>query len=78
MHIRRVALSLRRAHDIDAYVLFVDLAKAYAMVNHSLLFGILKKYGISEDLVEAVERMYKDCKVHVQLGKDKKTIVYLT
>jgi hypothetical protein len=54
------ALLIRRAHDIDTYVLFVDLAKAYATVNHAFLFGILKKYGIPETLVEVVERMYKD------------------
>jgi hypothetical protein len=77
MHSLRAALSIRRAHNIDTYVLFVDLVKAYDMVNHSLLFRILKKYGIPEELVEVVERMYKDCKVHVQVGKEKRTIDYL-
>jgi hypothetical protein len=67
MHILRAALSIRRAHEKDTYVLFVDLVKAYDTVNHALLFGILKKYGIPEELVEVVERMYKDCKVHVQV-----------
>jgi hypothetical protein len=46
MHSLRAALSIRRTHDIDTYVLFVDLVKAYDTVNHALLFGILKKYGI--------------------------------
>jgi hypothetical protein len=53
------------------YILFLDLVKAYDTVNHALLFGILKKYGIPEELVEAVERMYNDCKVHVHVGKEK-------
>jgi hypothetical protein len=39
--------------------------------RHAMLFGILKKYGILEELVEVVERMYKDCKVHVQVVKGK-------
>jgi hypothetical protein len=52
-----------------SYVLFVDLFKAYATVNHALLFGILKKYGIPEELVEVAEIMYNYFKVHVQVGK---------
>jgi hypothetical protein len=81
MHTSREALNIRRAHAISIYtyyVLFVDLVKAYDTVNHALLFGILKKYGIPEELVEVVDRMYKDCKVHVQVGKEKRTIDYLT
>jgi hypothetical protein len=78
IHRLRSALSIIIAHDIYTYVLFVDLVKAYYTVNHALLFGILKKYGIPEELVEAVEIIYKDCKVHVQLGKEKRTIDYLT
>jgi hypothetical protein len=64
MHILRSALNIRREHDIYTYVLFADLVKAYDKVNHALLFGIPKEYGIPEELVEVVERMYKDCKVH--------------
>jgi hypothetical protein len=46
MHSLRAAPIIRRAHGIDTYyVLFVDLVKAYDMVNRALLFGILKKYG---------------------------------
>jgi hypothetical protein len=48
MHSLRAALSIRRAHGIITYVLFVDLIKAYQIVNHALLFGILKKYGTPE------------------------------
>jgi hypothetical protein len=29
MHSLRAALSIRRAHDIDTYVIFVDIVKAY-------------------------------------------------
>jgi hypothetical protein len=74
MHSLRSALSIRRAHDIDIYVLFVDIVNAYGTLNQDLLFGILKKdgmHGIPEELVKLVERMYKDFKVHVQVGKEK-------
>jgi hypothetical protein len=59
-------------------VLFVDLVKAHGTANHALLFGILKKYTIPEELVEVVKGMCKDCKVHVQVGKERRTIYYLT
>jgi hypothetical protein len=78
MHSVRAALSIRRAHDINTYLLFVDLVNAYDTVNHALLFGILKKYTIPEELVKVVERMQKDCKVHVQVGKENRAIDYLT
>jgi hypothetical protein len=78
MHSLRAALSIRRAQNIDTYVLFIDLVKTYDTVNHALLFRILKTYGIPEELVEVVERMYKDCKARLQVGKEKQTIDYLT
>jgi hypothetical protein len=59
-------------------VIFLDLVKAYEMVNHGVLFGILKKYGIPEELLEVVEIMYKNFKVRAQVGKEKRTIYYLT
>jgi hypothetical protein len=68
MHSLIAALIIRRAHDIDTYALFVDLVKAYDTVNHALLFGIVKKYGIPEEIFKVVERMYKACKVRVQVG----------
>jgi hypothetical protein len=72
-------MSLRRTHIIETYdVLFVDLVNAYDTVNHALLFEILKKYGIPEELVEVVESMYNDFKVRVQVGNEKRTIDYLT
>jgi hypothetical protein len=64
-------------HDIVTYVIFVDIVKAYGTVNRTLVFGILTKYGIPEELVEVEETMYKDCKVHVQVGNENLTIDYL-
>jgi hypothetical protein len=78
MHSLREARSIRRAYDLDTYILFVDLAKTYETLNHALLFGILKKYGIPEEVVEVVEIMYNDCKIRVQVGKENRTIDYLT
>jgi hypothetical protein len=78
MHILKAVTSLMTEHDRAIHVLFVELVKAYDTVNHALLFGILKKYGISEELIEVGERMYNDCKVHLQVENEKRTIDYLT
>jgi hypothetical protein len=66
-----------RARGIEIYVIFFYLINEYDTVNHALLFGILNKYGIPEELVEVVKRMHNDCKVCVQVGKEKRTIYYL-
>jgi hypothetical protein len=39
------ALQLRREHNQDTYILFVNLIKAFDTTNHDLLFEILAKYG---------------------------------
>jgi hypothetical protein len=51
MHSLRAALGIRRSSDIETYVLFVHLIKAYYTVQRALLFVILKKYGMPEELV---------------------------
>ena len=44
-HCLRSALQLRKEHQQDTYLLFIDLIKAFDTANHDLLFAILKKYG---------------------------------
>jgi hypothetical protein len=78
IHSPRTALGLRRQHGLEMFVLFVDLIKAYNTVNHELLFQILLKYGILKELVNAVKRMYRDCKLQVNIGKEKRHIDYKT
>jgi hypothetical protein len=69
IHCLRSALGLRRIHGMETFVLFVDLVKAFDTINHTILFRILRKYGIPEHLINMIERMYKECKVQVKVGK---------
>jgi hypothetical protein len=78
IHSLRSSLGLRRQRGIETFVLCVDLIKVYDTVNHELLFQILLKYGIVKELVNAVKRMYRDCKVQVKVGKEKRYIDYKT
>jgi hypothetical protein len=57
MYSPRAAPRKRRAHAIDSYELFVDLVKVYDTVKHALLFGIMKKCGILEEIFEVAERI---------------------
>jgi hypothetical protein len=48
IHFLRIALGLRRAHGMETFVMCVDLVKAFDTISHTILFGILRKYGIPE------------------------------
>jgi hypothetical protein len=50
----RSTLTLRRLHKKETFVLFVDLIKAFDTVNHDLLFKVLLKFWIPEELVGVV------------------------
>ncbi len=38
-------LHLRRQHNLDTYVIFADLVKAYDTYNHELMLKILEQDG---------------------------------
>jgi hypothetical protein len=72
----RTALETRQYHGQGTWMLFVDLVKAFDTVDHKLLFGILRKYGAPDKLVRAVETMYTNVSVKIQVGKEKRQIPY--
>jgi hypothetical protein len=51
-------LHMRHQHNLPSYVMFVDLVKASAIVNHELLFQILERYGAPPKYVNAIMRLY--------------------
>ena len=65
----KTLLNMRKNHNMDSYVGFVDLVKAYNTANHKLLLEILKKYGAPPKFVSVVERMYQDLAVVLKIGK---------
>ncbi len=42
----KALLNVRHNHNLESYVGFVDLVKAYDTTNHELLFHLLEKYGV--------------------------------
>jgi hypothetical protein len=57
----------------DAYVLFVDLEKAFDSINREMLWQILAKFGLLVPLVNVIMKMYTDIEVTTSVGKAKAT-----
>jgi hypothetical protein len=77
-YVLRSALQLRREHDLDSHVLFVDLIKAFDMANHELLFALLEKFGAPHTLVEPIRKLHRDFKLKFKIGRKEVLIDYLT
>ena len=45
----KTLLNLRRIHNLDTYVAFVDLVKAYDTANHKLLIELLEKLELLQN-----------------------------
>ena len=71
----KTLLNMRKNHNLDSYVGFVDLVKAYDTANHELLLQILERYGAPPNFVSAIERMYQDLAVVLKIGKCSEEIV---
>jgi len=76
LHTIRNILITRRLHGKETYVLFVDLVKAFDTVIHQALFTILTKYGIPQNLITVIKKMYHTVKLSFTKGKEKRFIDY--
>ena len=48
---------------------FVDLVKAFDIVNRVMMLKILERYGAPPKLRSAISRMYQDLKIVLKIGK---------
>jgi hypothetical protein len=78
LHCLRSTLILGRLHKKETFILFFDLFKAFDTVNHDLVFKVLLKFGIPEELVGVVREIYAECKVKVKVRKEERDIDYIT
>eukprot|EP00978_Attheya_sp_CCMP212_P021093 scaffold61228_cov46-Attheya_sp.AAC.1 len=70
------AQQIRKQHGVDTWAIFVDLVKAFDTVNHSLVYENLKRYGIPENLIKVIAKMYKDSTVIFKAGEEMREIPY--
>jgi hypothetical protein len=61
---------MRKNHNLQSYVAFVDIVKAYDTANHELLLTLLEKYGAPPRFISAIERMYQDLVVVLKIEKE--------
>ena len=54
----------------------IDLVKAFDTTHHKLLFELLKKYGIPIYLIKVIEKLYKNFKIEIKVGKKIELIDY--
>ena len=73
----KIALQTRREYNLNSWVLFINLVKAFDMVSHPLMLAILKKYGFPPLLVDTIRRMYKTFSLGVKKGDEMSFIDYL-
>ncbi|CAF3293547.1 unnamed protein product [Rotaria sp. Silwood2] len=53
------------------YALFVDLEKAYDRVPRNILWNVLKEYDIQDQLLSAIQSLYKNCQSCVRINGSK-------
>jgi hypothetical protein len=56
----KMTLQTLREHGKDAYVLFLDLVKAFDTVNREMLIQILEKYGVPRTISKIIRKLYTD------------------
>jgi len=74
----RSALQLRKEHQQDTYLLFIDLIKAFDTANHDLLFAILEKYGAPRALIDIIRCLHDNFQLKLVFDKKNQAIIDYT
>jgi len=71
-------LQLRKEHNMNSWVVFVDLIKAFDSIHHGLMFKLLEKFGVPVRPLNVIKKLYRDFKIEIKVGKEKTLIDYST
>ena len=72
----KIALQKRKEHELDTWLLFIDLVKAFDTVPRSSLFKVLAKYGVPPHLVSVIAALNTNCTVLLDVDGDDIEIQY--
>ena len=62
--LRRIIEGVKRKH-LKAAILFVDFSKAFDSVHRGMMLKILKAYGIPDQLIQAIGKLYEGTRAKV-------------
>ena len=57
-------------HDTKAFILFIDLKKAYDSVPRAVMWLILAKYGVPDVLISLIRSLHENVQTGISLGGD--------
>ena len=63
-----VGLQKRKEHNLETWVLFVDLVKAFDTVPREALFAVLRRFGLPDHFVNVVIRLHENARIKVKVG----------
>ena len=63
-----LALQKRKEHNLDTFVLFIDLVKAFDSVPRDALFAVLRRFGLPDHFINLAIRLHKGAKIKVKIG----------
>ena len=66
-----MALRKRQEHNLETFVAFVDLEKAFDRVPRAALFKVLRRYGLPDHFINVVIRLHADAVVSYKQGNAK-------
>jgi hypothetical protein len=65
----KITLQNLSASGQEAYVLFVDIVKAFDSVNREMLWKLLVKFGLPAKMIATIKKMYTDVTITTKIGK---------
>ena len=72
----KTILQLRREHDLETFIIFIDLVKVYDSIKHEIISIALKKIGAPDKFIQWVEKLYGDFNVILKVRKEEICIKY--
>jgi len=64
-----MAVKKRREHGMETWVLLLDLVKAFDRVPRTLLWAVLRKFGVPGKLVRLLEALHSTVNVRFEVGE---------
>ena len=62
-------IEMVKGREEEIFVAFLDKEKAYDRVNRNKLFEVMRCYGVHDELVRLIERIYDGSRVKFELEK---------